>query len=151
MLITKRKKKCLSHCIIVLYSLSPTQGASLMAQLVKESTCNAGDPGPILGSGRSTGERIGYPLQYSRASLVAQLVKNLPANAGSAVDVGSIPGSGRSPGVGNGNPLQYACLENSLDRSSWWATVHGDTQSGTQLNMLTHTICFLQIHCTSYY
>ena len=41
----------------------------------KESACNAGDPG----SGRSPGERIGYPLQYSWASLVAQLVKNLPA------------------------------------------------------------------------
>ena len=45
----------------------------------KESTCNAGDPGSIPGSGRSTGEGIGYPLQYSWASLVAQLVKNLPA------------------------------------------------------------------------
>ena len=45
----------------------------------KESACNAGDPGLIPGSGRSAGERIGYPLQYSRASLVAQLVKNLPA------------------------------------------------------------------------
>ena len=45
----------------------------------KESTCNAGDPGSIHGSGSSTGERIGYPLQYSWASLVAQLVKNLPA------------------------------------------------------------------------
>ena len=45
----------------------------------KESTCNAGDPGLIPGSGRSTGEGIGYPLQYSWASLVAQLVKNLPA------------------------------------------------------------------------
>ena len=44
----------------------------------KESTCNAGDPGSIPGSGRSTGEGIGYPLQYSWASLVAQLVKNLP-------------------------------------------------------------------------
>ena len=44
----------------------------------KESTCNAGDPGLIPGSGRSTGEGIWYPLQYSRASLVAQLVKNLP-------------------------------------------------------------------------
>ena len=43
----------------------------------KESTCNAGDPGSIPGSGRSTGEGIGYPLQYSWASLVAQLVKNL--------------------------------------------------------------------------
>ena len=45
----------------------------------KESPCNAGDPSSIPGSGRSTGEGIGYPLQYSWASLVAQLVKNLPA------------------------------------------------------------------------
>ena len=45
----------------------------------KESACNAGDPGLIPGSGRSTGEGIGYPLHYSWASLVAQLVKNLPA------------------------------------------------------------------------
>ena len=45
----------------------------------KESACNAGDPSLIPGLGRCTGEGIGYPLQYSRASLVAQLVKNLPA------------------------------------------------------------------------
>ena len=45
----------------------------------KESTCNAGDTSSITGSGRSSGEGIGYPLQYSRASLVAQLVKNMPA------------------------------------------------------------------------
>ena len=45
----------------------------------KESACNAGDPSLICGSGRSTGERIGYLLQYSWASLVAQLVKNPPA------------------------------------------------------------------------
>ena len=45
----------------------------------KESTCNAGDPSSIPGSGRTAGEGIGYPLQYSWASLVAQLVKNLPA------------------------------------------------------------------------
>ena len=44
----------------------------------KESTCNARDPGLIPGSGRSAGEGIGYPLQYSWASLVAELVKNLP-------------------------------------------------------------------------
>ena len=44
----------------------------------KESTCNAGDPGPIPESGRCTGEEIGYPLQYYWASLVAQMVKNLP-------------------------------------------------------------------------
>ena len=45
----------------------------------KESTCNAGDPSMIPGSGRSTGEGIGYPLQYSWRFLVAQLIKNLPA------------------------------------------------------------------------
>ena len=45
----------------------------------KESTCNAEDPNSIPESGRSTEEGIGYPLQYSWASLVAQLVKNLPA------------------------------------------------------------------------
>ena len=45
----------------------------------KETVCNAGDPGLSLGLGRSAGEGIGYPLQYSWASLVAQLVKNLPA------------------------------------------------------------------------
>ena len=44
----------------------------------EESTCNAGDPGSILGSGRSPGEGIGYLLQYSWASLLAQMVKNLP-------------------------------------------------------------------------
>ena len=45
----------------------------------KESACNAGDPGLIPGSGRSPGEGIGDPFQYSLASLVAQMVKNLPA------------------------------------------------------------------------
>ena len=45
----------------------------------KESACNAGDPCSILGLGRSAGEGIGYPLQYSWVSLVAQMVKNLPA------------------------------------------------------------------------
>ena len=45
----------------------------------KESACNAGDPGSVPGSRRSLGEGIGYPLQYSWVSLVAQLAKNLPA------------------------------------------------------------------------
>ena len=38
---------------------------------------------------------------------------------------GSIPRLGRPPGGGHGNPLQYSCLENSMDRGAWWATVHG--------------------------
>ena len=45
----------------------------------KESICNTGNPGSIPGSGRSTGEGIGYPLQHSWASFVAELVKDLPA------------------------------------------------------------------------
>ena len=53
------------------------------------------------------------------------MVKNLPAKAGDARDEGSIPGWGRSPGGGNGNSLQYSCLENSMDRGTWWGTVHG--------------------------
>ena len=61
-------------------------------------------------------------LNISRASLVAQVVKNLPAKAG---DLGSIPGSGRFPGEENSYPLQYICLENPIDRGSWRATVHG--------------------------
>ena len=56
------------------------------------------------------------------ASLVAQWLKNLPANAG---DTSSIPGSGRSPGEGNDNPLWYSYLENPMDRGAWWAIVHG--------------------------
>ena len=55
------------------------QLVSSMSSAGKESTCNAGDPGSIPGSGRSAEEGIGYPLQYSWASLAAQLVKNLPA------------------------------------------------------------------------
>ena len=49
----------------------------------------------------------------------------------SAGDLGSIPGSGRFPGEGNGNPLQHSCLENSMDRRTQGATVHGVAKSWT--------------------
>ena len=52
------------------------------------------------------------------------VVKNLPADAGDPRDKGSVLGLGRSSGVGNGNLLQYSCLENSMGRGPWWATVH---------------------------
>ena len=89
----------------------------------KESACNAGDPGSIPGWRRSTGESIGYPLQDSWASQVAQLVKNLQVG-----DLGSIPALGRSPGEGKDYPLQYSGLENSMDH-----IVHG-LQSQTRLS-----------------
>ena len=53
------------------------------------------------------------------------MVKNLPTNAGYTGDGGLIPGWGGSPGGGHSNPLQSSCLENSMDRGAWGATVHG--------------------------
>ena len=89
----------------------------------KESACNVGDPGLIPRSGRSAGERIGYPLQYSWTFLVAQLVKESAFNTGG---LGSIPGLGRSPGEGKGYLLQYSDLEDSMD-----CIVHGVAKSQT--------------------
>ena len=92
-------------------------------------------------------------LPNSWASLVAQMVKNLPAmwetqvqslgwedplEKGMATHSSlvwripwTIPGLGRSPGEGNGNPLQSSCLENSVDRGAWWDTVCGFAKSQT--------------------
>ena len=53
------------------------------------------------------------------------MVKNLSPNTGDLRDVGSIPGWGISPGGGHGNPLQYSCLENPMNRGTWWSLVHG--------------------------
>ena len=82
---------------------------------------------------------------FLRASLVAQMVKN-PATR----DPGSILGLGRSRGGGNSNSLQYSCLENSMDRGAWWATVHGVQKSGTWLSgrTLWVTLYFLLVDTT---
>ena len=86
-----------------------------------------------------------YRYIYTWASQVAVVVKNLPANAGDIRDTSSIPGSGRSHGGGHDNPLQYSCLENPVDRRTWWATVHGVAKNWTQLkqhSMLAHTYIY---------
>ena len=67
------------------------------------------------------------------------VVKNLPAKAGDIKDTGSIPRSGRCPGVTNSNPFQYSCLENSMDRGAWRATVHGVAKSWTRLTPLQYS------------
>ena len=69
------------------------------------------------------------------------MVKNLPANPGDARDKGSVPRWERSPGVGNGKLFQYPCLENSIDRGAWRATVHGITKSETRLR--THILILI--------
>ena len=94
----------------------------------KESACDSGDPGSIPGSGRSPGEGIGYPLQYSWASLVTQMVKNLPAMWEAWV---------RS--LGWEDPLEEGMTTHSsilawripMDRGAWWAAVHGVPKSQT--------------------
>ena len=71
------------------------------------------------------------PTRSQRASQVALVVKNPPANAGDIGDANSIPGLGRFPGGGNGNPLQYSCLENPMDRGAWWPIAHKITEDDT--------------------
>ena len=94
----------------------------------KEFSCNAGDLTLIPGLGRSPGEGIGYPLQYSWASsiLCGSSGKESACNVG---DLGSIHGLGRFPGEGKGYSLQYSSLENSRD-----FIVRGVTKSQTQLS-----------------
>ena len=84
----------------------------------KESACKAGDPGSIPGLGRSPGGGIGYPLQYSWASLVAQMVKNLPARQETQVQL-----------LGQEEPLEEGMAAHSsilvwripMDKGAWWA------------------------------
>ena len=79
---------------------------------------------------------------FIRASQVALVVKNPPANARDVRDPGLIPGSGRPLGEGNGDPLLYSCLENPMDRGAWRTSVHGVAKSQAQLSigMTSHWI-----------
>ena len=75
------------------------------------------------------------------------MVKNPPDNVRVAV---SIPGQGRSPGVGNGNPLQYSCLENSMDKGAWKATVHGASKSPDMTEHTRVCVCVCVCVCIIY-
>ena len=91
----------------------------------KKSSCNVENPGSIPGLERSSGEGIGYPLQY--LGFPGGLAGK--ESACSAGDLGLIPGLERSPGEGKGYPLQYSGLENSMD-----CIVYGVEKSRTQLS-----------------
>ena len=78
-----------------------------------------------------------------RASQAAQVVKNPLVNAEVARDVGWIPGLGISSRGENGNPLQYSCMENHMNRGTWWAMVHGLAKSWTPLKWLSMHICIV--------
>ena len=84
--------------------------------------------------------RKGTPLHDCRKFPPLDLFLGLPSRSDSKEsaynlgDLGLIPGWGRSSGEGNGNPLQYSCLENSMDRGVWWATVCGFAKRKTGLS-----------------
>ena len=74
---------------------------------------------------------------YVQGFLGGSVGKEFTCNVRDKGDVGLIPGLGRSPGGGHGISLQYSCLENSMDRGAWWATVHRVTNSQTWLKELS--------------
>ena len=88
----------------------------------KESACNAEEASSIPGSGRSAGEGIGYPLQYSWTSLVAQLVKNPPT-----MQETWVPSLGWEYLLEEGMATHSSILawRIPMDRGAWWAIVHG--------------------------
>ena len=128
----------------------------------KEAACNARDLGPIPGSGRSPGGGHGNPLQYSclenphgqrsladfsplghkELDTTEQLStaqqhsppRKMRIHPEIREDKEALYGWGRSPGKGNGYQLQYSCLENSMDRGAWRATVPGVAKSWAQLS-----------------
>ena len=108
----------------------------------KESACNAGDPCLILGLGRLPGEGIGYLFQYSWASLVAQIVKNLPAmweTWAQTLCWEDLLGKGL---VTHSSILAWRIL---MDRGAWWATVHGVAKNWTLLSdkaQHSSSLCF---------
>ena len=94
---------------------------------------------------RSTGTNLDLQLVFKAkegllgASQVVLVIKNVPASAGDLRDKGLIPGLGRSPGGGHGNPLQYGCVQNAMDRGTWWAVVRKVRKSGNMTEVTWHT------------
>ena len=71
------------------------------------------------------------PRFYYLICTFGSVVKNPPTNTGDTGNMGLVPGPRKYPGVGNDNPRQYLCLENSMDRGAWQATVHGIVKTQT--------------------
>ena len=93
--------------------------------------------------GKTLRENKGLNLWLSlepRASPCGSNGKELARSAGDSRDLSSVPESGKFPGEGNGNPLQYSCLRNPMDRGACQPTVHGVTESWTQLTGHTCTV-----------
>ena len=107
----------------------PGSSAGKKQKTKKKFTCNAGDPGSI--PRKFPWRRDGLPTPVFLGFPGGSDGKESASNMG---DLSSTPGLGRSSGGGHGNPFQYSCLENSMDRGAWRATVHGITKDRTQLS-----------------
>ena len=118
-------------------SLTDILSQMLQGFLIPVTDPQAGETDMGLRTVTAMGKHLWYNYfpDWGSPTPVAQLVKNPPASAGDTRDAGSIPGSGRSPGEGNSNPLLSSCLENSMDRGAWWATIHGVAKSRTWMSM----------------
>ena len=93
--------------------------------------CAEPSPGDHRAAGWASEWRLVGRGQVCRRFPGSPVIKESACSAG---DLALIPGSGRSPGEGSGYPLQHSCLENSMDRRAWRATVHGVAKSRTRLN-----------------
>ena len=117
------------YCIIGELQIVLNTSRFLGSSSGKESACNAGYPWSIPGSGRSPGEGIGSPLQYSWASLVTQLVKNPPAMRETWVRfLGWEDALEEGMGITHSSILGWRI---PMDRGAWWAVVHRVTKKWT--------------------
>ena len=103
--------------------------------------------GLIRQSKRSLGGGYSNPFQYSWLPKVVLVLTDQPANAGDTGYLGLIPRLGRSLEVGNGNPLPYSCLEKSMDREAYQATVCETVES--DMTAHTHTYTHTHTHTNS--
>ena len=122
-------KSGISRCKLLILHVSTAQ----VNQVLMYSTGNY-IPDPVINHNRKEYEKgwihhFAAQQKLTRGFPGGTVVENPAANTGDPRDAGSILGSGRSHGEGNGHPLQNSCLENSMDRGTWQAAVHGVTKS----------------------
>ena len=121
---------------VIEFQLSYSRSWKMMLWKVLHSICNMPAPGRIPRTeepGRLysiESQKIGH--NWATNSLNSPGGSDSKDSACNAGDLGSISGLGRFPGEEHSNPLQYSCLENSMGRGAWWATVHGVKKSWTQ-------------------
>ena len=135
----KKRKLCVSLCVCVCVCACVHMLVSLWVGKIPQRRERL--PTPVFWPGEFHGLFSPWGCKESDTTEWLSLSRNPPANVGDTGDSGLIPGLGRSPGVGNSKPLHYSCLENSMDRGDWQATVTGSQRVGVSMiaQVSTHT------------